>query len=117
MRKKGEKFPTRPLEMEEYKNIIELFQNGFKYTLDGKEKVFRPNMQIALILRLQANVGLRIGDILSLKLSSFKGDKLQIEEDKKVRIKKMLVNGVYSFVKVTFQNYSKVWTLNLTQKN
>ena len=82
MREKGTKFTTRPLEMEEYKNIMELLQNGFKYTLEGKEKVFRPNMQVAIILYLQANIGLRIGDILSLKLSSFKGNKLEIREDK-----------------------------------
>ena len=61
---------------------MELLQNGFKYTLEGKEKVFRPNMQVAIILYLQANIGLRIGDILSLKLSSFKGNKLEIREDK-----------------------------------
>ena len=67
---------TRPLEVNEYKKIIELLNNGFNYTLEGKEKVFRPNYQIALALTLQANLGLRIGDVLELKVSSFKGDKV-----------------------------------------
>ena len=92
MREKGTKFTTRPLEMEEYKNIMELLNNGFKYTLEGKEKTFRPNTQIALILSLQANMGLRIGDILSLKLSSFKGNKLQIREDKTDKLQYREIN-------------------------
>ena len=82
MRRKGEKHPTRPLEDNEYYKILELLQDGFKYTVDGKEKVFRPNYQIAIILFLEANVGLRVGDILSLKLSNFRGKTLSIVEDK-----------------------------------
>ena len=92
MREKGTKFTTRPLEIEEYKSIMELLNNGFKYTLEGKEKVFRPNTQIALILSLQANMGLRIGDILSLKLSSFKGNRLQIREDKTDKLQYREIN-------------------------
>ena len=82
MRRKGEKHPTRPLEDNEQYKILELLQDGFKYTVDGKEKVFRPNYQIAIILFLEANVGLRVGDILSLKLSNFRGNTLSIVEDK-----------------------------------
>ena len=92
MRKKGEKFTTRPLEIEEYTKIMELLDNGFKYVVEGKEKVFRPNIQIALILRLQANMGLRIGDILSLKLSSFKGNKLEVREEKTDKLQYRKVN-------------------------
>lgn len=92
MREKGTKFTTRPLEIEEYKNIMELLNNGFKYTLEDKEKVFRPNTQIALILSLQANMGLRIGDILSLKLSNFKGNRLQIREDKTDKLQYREIN-------------------------
>lgn len=73
---------TRPLEVNEYKRIIEQLQNGFKYTETDKEKIFRSNNQIALALMLQANLGLRIGDVLSLKVSSFKDNKLEIREDK-----------------------------------
>src|SRR5699024_5700443 len=74
------------------KNIMELLNNGFKYTLEDKEKVFRPNTQIALILSLQANMGLRIGDILSLKLSNFKGNRLQIREDKTDKLQYREIN-------------------------
>ena len=92
MREKGTKFTTRPLEIEEYKSIMDLLNNGFKYTVEDKEKTFRPNTQIALILTLQANMGLRIGDILSLKLSSFKGNKLQIREDKTDKLQYREIN-------------------------
>ena len=92
MRKEGEKFTTRPLEIEEYTKIMELLDNGFKYVAEGKEKVFRPNIQIALILRLQANMGLRIGDILSLKLSNFKGNKLEVREDKTDKLQYRVIN-------------------------
>ena len=92
MRKKGEKFTTRPLEIEEYTKIMELLDNGFKYVVEGKEKVFRPNIQIALILRLQANMGLRIGDTLNLKLSSFKGNKLEVREEKTDKLQYREVN-------------------------
>lgn len=73
---------TRPLEVQEYKNIMELLQNGFTYTEGGKGKIFRANTQIYIALTLQANLGLRIGDVLELKLCNFKGNKLEIREDK-----------------------------------
>ena len=83
---------TRPLEREEYKKIMKLLEVGFTYTEDGKEKTFRPNTQIALALSLQANLGLRIGDVLSLKVSNFKGNKLEIREDKTDKLQYRDVN-------------------------
>ena len=83
---------TRPLEREEYKKIMELLDSGFTYTEDGKEKTFRPNRQIALALSLQANLGLRIGDVLSLKVSNFKGNKLEVREDKTDKLQYREVN-------------------------
>lgn len=69
---------TRPIELSEYKEVINLLNEGFEYG----DKIFRANKQIALALQLQANLGLRIGDILELKLSNFKNGKLEIREDK-----------------------------------
>lgn len=83
---------TRPLEKEEYKKIMKLLDSGFTYTEDGKEKTFRPNQQIALALSLQANLGLRIGDVLALKVSSFKGDKLEVREDKTDKLQYRAIN-------------------------
>ena len=55
---------TRALEKAEYDKIIETILYGFE---DSKGKVF-PNKQIATAFVTQANTGLRIGDLLSLRL-------------------------------------------------
>ncbi|MGO0904098.1 tyrosine-type recombinase/integrase, partial [Clostridioides difficile] len=74
---------TRPLEIEEYKQILKLLDTGFTYTdADGKEKIFRPNIKVKLALILEANLGLRISDILRLQVKNFKNNKLEIEEKK-----------------------------------
>ncbi|WP_024622555.1 tyrosine-type recombinase/integrase [Metaclostridioides mangenotii] len=73
---------TRPLELDEYKTIIELLNTGFTYIENGKEKVINPNLQTSMALMLEANLGLRISDVLRLKVGSFKRDKLEIREKK-----------------------------------
>lgn len=85
---------TRPLEVSEYKEIMELLQNGFTYMDGDKEKTFRANIQMALALTLQANIGLRIGDVLELRLSNFKGNKLEIRENKTDKLQYREVNPV-----------------------
>ena len=60
---------TVSLTTEEYIKIIEAIQQGFIYSdVSGKQHKFRPNEKLSLIVFLQANVGLRIGDILKLRL-------------------------------------------------
>lgn len=74
---------TRALEEDEYFLIIETIQKGF-ITADGKK--IKPNLRIATVLTLQANMGLRIGDITNLKLSNIIKDgsrfRLDIKEQK-----------------------------------
>lgn len=68
------------------------------------EDVFvKPNERIATIEVLQATLGLRLGDILKLKLSSFIRDgdrwRLDIREEKTKKMRTFTVpNEVYSFV-------------------
>ncbi|MDB8802753.1 tyrosine-type recombinase/integrase [Romboutsia sp. 1001216sp1] len=83
----------RPLEVSEYKEIIELIQKGFTYAEGNKEKHFRANTQMALALTLQANIGLRIGDVLELKLANFKGNKLEVREDKTDKLQYRDINS------------------------
>lgn len=52
---------TVALTQEQYKNIIKTMLNGFSG--------FRPNKQIATALQLEANLGMRISDILNLRLN------------------------------------------------
>ena len=59
---------ARPLEYDEYMTIITLCQKGFTYKDEyGVKHIFRPNKQLAMTFMLQANLGLRISDVLKLK--------------------------------------------------
>lgn len=80
--KSHQKKAARPLEKEEYDKIMELCKNGFKYDDNGKIRTFRPNEQLAMTFLLQANLGLRISDVLKLTPSTLKNDKLEIIEKK-----------------------------------
>lgn len=88
---------TRALEEKEYKKIIQLILNGF--VIEGKKRV-EPNAQVAIALQLQANLGLRIGDVLQLKPCNFKNGKLETIEEKTGKLQYRTVNkNVYSFIK------------------
>ena len=85
---------SRPIEIDEYKIIIELLLNGFTYKdKDGIEKIFRPNFQIALALQLQSSIGLRIGDVLELGVNNFRNGKLEIREDKTEKLQYRDINS------------------------
>lgn len=56
---------TKALDREQYGLIIDTIRNGFQY--DGSE--FKPNNRLATLLMVQANLGVRISDILKLSLS------------------------------------------------
>lgn len=83
---------TRPVEIQEYNEIIDLMVSGFEYETAGKVKLFRPNQQIAMILMLQSSLGLRVGDILELKLNQFKNGKLEIVEGKTKKLQYREIN-------------------------
>ena len=55
-------YKTRAVTKEQYKEIVTLIRKGFLNT--------RPNNQVATALVLEANLGIRISDILKLKLNS-----------------------------------------------
>ena len=76
---------TRPIEIDEYKKIMELLHTGV-------EKRFRKNPKVALALMLEANLGLRISDILRLKIGNFKGNMLEINEKKTGKLQYRPVN-------------------------
>lgn len=73
-----QKKATRPLEMVEYKKIIEMINSGYEY--QGKKVRKAPH--VSLILQLQASLGLRIGDILNLTPNNFRNGKLEKIEQK-----------------------------------
>jgi integrase len=74
---------TVALTREQVAKIIKTMKQGF---MDENGKVFKPNERIAFALALQANVGLRIGDLLKLRLIDFVRDgyryRLDLVEEK-----------------------------------
>ncbi|MDR2559962.1 MAG: tyrosine-type recombinase/integrase [Oscillospiraceae bacterium] len=88
---------SRPLEAAEYKQIINLLLNGF---ITENNTVFRPNKQAALALQLEASLGLRIGDVLALKVNNFRSGKLERVEDKTGKLQYRDINPfVYDYIK------------------
>lgn len=57
---------TRAVDKEEFEKIISTIRTGF--VLPGGDRI-RPNERIAVALTLQANLGLRIGDVVHLRLA------------------------------------------------
>ena len=55
---------------EQYKRSIGLLRSGFVL----EDKVVKPNDRIAAVAVVQASLGLRLGGVLQLKMSSFVKD-------------------------------------------
>ena len=95
---------TVALTEEQYKNIIETIRNGF-VCADGH--IVKPNKRISVILSLEANLGLRISDVLQLRLSAIINDgnkyRLNIVEKKTKKKREFTVPiEIYSYI----QNYA-----------
>lgn len=87
------------LTQEQYTGSIELMRNGFM--LSGV--LVKPNERIAAVEVVQASLGLRLGDVLELKMSSFIKDgarwRLDIVEQKTGKVRQFTVPvEVYSFI-------------------
>ncbi len=91
---------TRAIDEETYKIIIATMQNGFEY----KGIQHKPNDRIATVLQLEYNLGLRVGDILNLKMDSFMRDgsryRLDMHEQKTGKYRNFTVPvKVYNFIR------------------
>lgn len=103
----------RPLNQEEYEKIINILRSGFYYfnqKVSSKER-------IADALILEANLGMRIEDILSLRLSNFikSGDKYRIEVVEKKTGKKRQLQVPMEIVNF-IQDYAIKWGISKEQK-
>ena len=90
---------TKALEKEQYEQIIETIRKGF--THDGSE--FKPNKRLATALVVQANLGVRISDILKLTISDIVKDsgryRLDIVEQKTGKSRDFTVpSALYEFL-------------------
>ena len=92
---------TKALTTEEYKLIIDTLRSNFKYN----DKEFRANNRIATALVIQSNLGLRIGDVLGLRLKDIIKDgdryRLDIIEEKTGKQRTFTVQTeVYNYIKM-----------------
>ena len=92
---------TLALTEAQYRETITTIRAGFVY--DGKQ--FKPNNRLAMILTLEANLGLRVSDVLNLCLNSFVLDgeryRLNIEEQKTSKSREFTVpHEIYNYVKI-----------------
>lgn len=93
VKNKKDRRAARPLESDEYIKIINLCKTGFTYLdEDGYSHIFRPNKQLGMTFILQANLGLRISDVMKLKPVTFKNDKLEIIEKKTGKLQYRTIN-------------------------
>lgn len=95
---------TRAVTEEQYKEIISAIRSGFVCMVG---RVVKPNERIATVLSLEANLGLRISDILQLKLSAIIRDgnryRLNIVEKKTKKKREFTVPAdIYIYI----QNYA-----------
>lgn len=99
---------TLALTEENYKKIIETMKTGFMYKdQDGQERKFNPNDKVATALVVEANLGLRISDILALRLKDIVKDgnryRLDITEQKTGKTRNFTVPGeIYRYL----ENYT-----------
>ena len=97
-------FRTRAVSRDEFKEIIETIKTGFTFP-DGRR--VKPNERVATALTLQANLGLRIGDIVKLRLADIVLENgryhLAITEEKTNKTRNFTVPAeVYIYI----QNYA-----------
>lgn len=96
---------TVALNKEQYELIIDTIRQGFIYQCKGKNVQFKPNNRMASVLAVQANLGLRIGDILKLKFNDIIKDgnryRLDIIEEKTGKNREFTVtNEIYNYLKM-----------------
>ncbi len=91
---------TRAVDDDTYRLIIDTMRKGFEY----KGTHHKANVRIATILVLEYNLGLRVGDILKLTMSSFvkEGSRyhLDIKEQKTGKSRTFTIpNEIYQFIR------------------
>lgn len=88
-----ESYASRPITQDEFDLLINTIKVGYIYYDDSNKKhIRRPNLQVALILSVEATIGFRINDVLRLKLSNIRGNKISFIEQKTKKLQYRQVN-------------------------
>lgn len=105
---------TVALTAEQYEKIIKTMMSGFA---DADQNIVKSNKRIATALTLEANLGLRIGDILKLRLSDIvcDGDRYRLDiVEQKTRKKREFTVPIEIYVYI--QNYALENNIKATAK-
>lgn len=108
-------YTTVSITDEQYEAIIKTMREGFH---PDEQHFVEPNERIATILTLEANLGLRVGDILRLRLDDIISDgnrrRLNITEEKTGKQRTFTVpHEVYAFICDYATKYGKPRTARL----
>lgn len=96
---------TRVIDKTEFIKILNAIGNGFTYIENETTKKFRPNQRVKLALMLEGNLGIRIGDIVSLTLNGFRNNGINytidiIEEKTKKQRSFTVPIEIYNVIKI-----------------
>ncbi|MGL5575336.1 MAG: tyrosine-type recombinase/integrase [Sarcina sp.] len=99
-------FSIRAATSFEINTIIKILYNGLKYVDDSKKKRrIESNKQIALILSIQATTGLKINEVLKLKLENIKNNSLLLINIKnETQYSKILPNNLIAKIQEYIQS-------------
>jgi integrase len=91
---------TLALTQDQYHSVINTIRSGF---VDSNGTLFRPNVRVATALVLEANLGLRISDVLHLHISDIVRDgeryRLDIVEQKTNKTRMFTVpDDIYNYI-------------------
>lgn len=89
----------------EYNLIIKTLYSGYKVKNIETGRILRlkPNPRVAMILQTQATLGLRLQDVLKLKLNTFKDEKIEFKEIKTKEIQYRKIDPEFIH---TLKNYA-----------
>lgn len=106
---------TRVIDRNEFELIINTIKEGF-VTSDGE--TVRPNIRIATALTVQANLGLRIGDIVKLSLSDivYESGRYHLNSIQEQKTKKVRTFTVPTEIYTFLQSYALEYGINPKSK-
>lgn len=87
---------VRPLNQQEYEDVITCLKNGYVIEKEGKKVIKRPNLGVAMAFYIESMIGLRCGDICKLTLNNFykKNEKdwyIRLKEEKTGKFKELYI--------------------------
>lgn len=84
----------RAVRENEYQLIVKSIREGFSCEIDGEKIVLLPSEHVAMAFNIQANIGLRISDIVKLKVKDLSNGILVMREKKTNKLQNRKLNPI-----------------------